>query len=464
MIALRFHRRLWLLAVAIGLACFCVFFGLWLSNALGFWPSLAGWLMCSAMVMLVMLPVVADIQSLAVHLREMARGNEPPPPTLRSGIVTDLLGTLTQLRREAKIRQDDAEARVEFQETLFESLPPPLFLLSSQRKILRANLAARRIFGRELQGRDLAAVLRNPPLLDAAELVLAGQPGREVEFALPGPEEREFRAMLEPLPPQEAIEGSAAIVTLHDVTALKQMERMRADFVANASHELRTPLSAVLGFIETLQGPARDDVEARERFLGIMYDQASRMSRLVADLLNLSRIEMNEHTRPVQRTAVPQILERVVAGLEPQSKQRNMPIHLDIESGLPEIMGQEDELTQVFQNLLENALKYGREGTPVEIAATVSGKLPPPLAGKIAQAIRVDVRDHGEGIAREHIPRLTERFFRVDTARSRRLGGTGLGLAIVKHVINRHRGILTIESTIGQGSCFTVYLPTVQAS
>jgi len=215
----------------------------------------------------------------------------------------------------------------------------------------------------------------------------------------------------------------------------------------------------VLGFIETLQGPARDDAEARERFLGIMYDQASRMSRLVADLLNLSRIEMNEHTRPVQRTAVEAILKRVAAGLEPQSKQRRMPLELVINGPLPEIMGQEDELTQVFQNLLENALKYGREGTPVIVTADVSGQLPPPLAGRVAQAIRVVVRDHGEGIEREHIPRLTERFFRVDTARSRSLGGTGLGLAIVKHVINRHRGVLTIDSTIGQGSSFTVFLP-----
>jgi two-component system phosphate regulon sensor histidine kinase PhoR len=461
MIAKRFHRRLLAVAAAIALPLLGVFASLWLSDTIRFWPFILGWLGSSALVLVVLLPLVMDVQALSAHLRELGR-DEDHPPVLHGGLANDLLGTLTQLKRGWKAKLDEAEARVEFQETLFESLPPPLFLLSAQRKVLRANLAARRIFGRELAGRDLAAILRNPPLLDAAELVLAGQPGREVEFSLPGPEEREFRAMLEPLPPQEGIEGVAAIVTLHDVTALRQMERMRADFVANASHELRTPLAAVLGFIETLQGPARDDAEARERFLSIMYDQASRMSRLVADLLNLSRIEMNEHSRPVQRTTLGPILERVVAGLEPQSRQRNMALELDVQAGLPEIIGQEDELTQVFQNLLENALKYGREGTAVEVVATVTGKLPPPLAGKMAQAIRVEVRDHGEGIEREHIPRLTERFFRVDTARSRRLGGTGLGLAIVKHVINRHRGALTIESTIGQGSCFTVFLPLAQ--
>lgn len=459
MLALRFHRRFYPVFLAVSLATLCVFGGLWLSGNLQFWPFLLGWLGCAGVVALALAPFLADIHALASHARELSRDAAATPPVLRSGVASDLLLSMTQLRRAWKARLDEAENRVEFQETLFESLPPPLFLLSVQRRILRANLAARRIFGRELQGRDLAAVLRNPPLLDAAELVLAGQPGREVEFTLPGPEEREFRAMLEPLAHHEGIEGTAAIVTLHDVTALRQMERMRADFVANASHELRTPLAAVLGFIETLQGPARDDAEARERFLGIMYDQASRMSRLVADLLNLSRIEMNEHTRPVQRTAVDAILKRVAAGLEPQSKQRNMPLELELDQDLPEIMGQEDELTQVFQNLLENALKYGREGTPVIITADVTDQLPQPLAGKVPKAIRVVVRDHGEGIEREHIPRLTERFFRVDTARSRSLGGTGLGLAIVKHVINRHRGVLTIDSTIGEGSSFTVFLP-----
>jgi len=462
MLALRFHHRLLPVLAAVGLPSFGVFGGLWLAGLLGFWPFILGWLACTGLVLLVLAPFVADIQALAGHMRALNRGEDPATPTLRSGIAGDLMGALTQLKRSWKTKQDEAEAKVEFQETLFESLPPPLFLLSGQRKIMRANLAARRIFGRELQGRDLAAVMRNPPLLDAAELVLAGQPGREVEFALPGPVEREFRAMLEPLPQHEGVDGAAAIVTLHDVTALRQMERMRADFVANASHELRTPLAAVMGFIETLQGPARDDTEARERFLGIMYDQASRMSRLVADLLNLSRIEMNEHTRPVQRTEIPAILGRVVAGLEPQSRQRHMTLEMDIQNGLPDIIGQEDELTQVFQNLLENALKYGREGTSVNIGVSVTGQLPPPMAGKAAQAIKVVVRDHGEGIEREHIPRLTERFFRVDTARSRRLGGTGLGLAIVKHVINRHRGVMTIESTIGQGSSFTVYLPVAQ--
>jgi two-component system phosphate regulon sensor histidine kinase PhoR len=275
---------------------------------------------------------------------------------------------------------------------------------------------------------------------------------------LAGQNEQSFRAMVEPLP-QPGPDRSVAVLSLHDITALKQMELMRADFVANASHELRTPLATLLGFIETLRGAARDDADARERFLAIMHDQASRMSRLVADLLNLSRIELNERTPPVGRAEIAVVVRRVTEGLELQAAKRGMRFDLELADGLPAVVGREDELEQIFQNLLDNALKYGRDGTTVVVAAVVANQLPAALAERTRRAVAVAVRDQGEGIAREHLPRLTERFFRVDTARSRRLGGTGLGLAIVKHLVNRHRGALTIDSVLGEGSTFTVYLP-----
>jgi two-component system phosphate regulon sensor histidine kinase PhoR len=180
---------------------------------------------------------------------------------------------------------------------------------------------------------------------------------------------------------------------------------------------------------------------------------------LVADLLNLSRIELNERTRPDGTAVLTTIIRRVADGLELEAEQRDMKIDLVLPDDLPPIKGQEDELEQIFQNLMDNALKYGRAGSPIEIAARVTQELPPILAARAERAIAVSVRDHGEGIEREHLPRLTERFFRVDAARSRRLGGTGLGLAIVKHLVNRHRGLLTIDSTLGEGSVFTVYLP-----
>ncbi|MEX2407862.1 MAG: ATP-binding protein, partial [Rhodovibrionaceae bacterium] len=219
-------------------------------------------------------------------------------------------------------------------------------------------------------------------------------------------------------------------------------------------HELRTPLSSLLGFIETLRGPAAEDAEAQQRFLGIMEEQATRMSRLVEDLLSLSHIEMQEHSPPKGETDLGEVLRAVCEGLNIKARAKEMTLRLDIE-GSPRVIGQKDELAQVFQNLIDNALKYGREGTEVTVTARAGGeaaRLPGPSAV-------VAVRDRGEGISREHLPRLTERFYRVDTARSRKLGGTGLGLAIVKHIVNRHRGQLMIDSQPGSGSTFTVHLP-----
>jgi two-component system phosphate regulon sensor histidine kinase PhoR len=276
------------------------------------------------------------------------------------------------------------------------------------------------------------------------------------------PLERVFLARAERLQGQPA-DGGTAILTLHDLTTVKRMERMRADFVANASHELRTPLAALSGFIETLQGPARDDDEAREKFLSIMGEQAGRMSRLVADLLSLSRIELNEHTQPSEKVDLARLVTHAAEALKPLAQAKGMTVRLEMEDGLPPVMAQPDELAQLFQNLLDNAVKYGRDETEIVVTATAAnpGQLPNSAGASLRadQAVRVAIRDHGEGIAKEHLPRLTERFYRVDTARSRKMGGTGLGLAIVKHIVNRHRGVLTIDSVVGEGTTFTVWLP-----
>jgi len=299
-------------------------------------------------------------------------------------------------------------------------------------------------------GHYLAAALRNPALLAAADAVLRDEPARVVEFALSVPVERVLRAHFARIE-GPALDGAAAILTLHDITALKRTEEMRADFVANAGHELKTPLSTLLGFIETLRGPARDDAAARERFLGIMHEQAGRMARLVDDLLSLSRIELNEHIAPTARIAIEPVIENVAAALELRAAQRGMHIDLNLPDDLPEVQGDHDELAQVFQNLLDNAVKYAGRDTTVTVTVGTGN-------GPAARMLWVAVADHGDGIPSEHLTRLTERFYRVDNARSRELGGTGLGLAIVKHVLNRHRGRLDIASTLGKGSTFTVWL------
>jgi two-component system phosphate regulon sensor histidine kinase PhoR len=451
-------RRLWPLVTILSVPAVAIFVVLVVAQAIAVLPALIAMVVLAAATALMLKPYIQDLDEVARFARDLQAAEEMPVPAMRTDIANDLLTALKLARREVRTQSEEMAARLKFHETLFDSLPSPILLLDRQRRIIGENAAARKVFGRQQRDRDLAALLRNPDLLDAADQVLAGEPGREVEMTLPSPANAEYRAMVEPLP-RPGSGGAAAVLSLHDITALKRVEQMRADFIANASHELRTPLAAVLGFIETLRGPAQGDAEAHERFLGIMYEQATRMSRLVADLLNLSRIELHEHSRPEGMADLGAILRRVATGLELTASEKLMKISLDIDQTLPSVIGQEDELTQIFQNLLDNALKYGREGTPIEVSGRVTSDLPIGMIDKSRPAVMITVRDHGEGIAREHIPRLTERFFRVDTARSRRLGGTGLGLAIVKHVVNRHRGYLQIESELGEGTAFTVYLP-----
>ena len=452
-------RRLWPLATTLTIPPLAVFVGLVIAQSISLPAALLSLAAIAVSTSLLLRPYFLDLDDVARFAKELQAPDEPASPPLRTDIANDLVIAMKLARRGWRGQSEEMNGRLMFHESLFDSLPSPILLLDRQRRIIGENAAARKVFGRQQRDRDLAALLRNPDLLDAADQVLSGGAGCAVELTLPSPVNSEYRAMVEPLL-ASGNSGAAALLSLHDITALKRVEQMRGDFIANASHELRTPLAAVLGFIETLRGPARDDEEAKERFLGIMYEQATRMSRLVADLLNLSRIELHEHSRPEGKADLAAILRRVAQGLELQAAEKQMRITLDLPKSLPQVIGQEDELTQIFQNLLDNALKYGRDGTPVEVSARVTTELPAAMADRSRPAAVVKVQDHGEGIAREHLPRLTERFFRVDTARSRRLGGTGLGLAIVKHVVNRHRGAMQIDSELGEGTVFTVFLPT----
>lgn len=336
---------------------------------------------------------------------------------------------------------------------LFERLPDPLIMVDISGRTLFANRAMREIVGAPAEHKHVSSVLRMPSVLEAiARTTATGEPV-EVEFSIRVPVERYFHAYTAQVGPEPV----AVVLILHDLTALKRAEQTRVDFVANASHELRTPLAAVTGFIETLKGPARDDPEARDNFLDIMLVEAERMRRLIDDLLSLSRIEMNEHVVP-QGAVSPEKLVRNAAGaLEPLARAEGTTVTVDAEAGLPDVAGDGDELTQLLQNLIHNAIKYGRENGEVVVSLRRA-----PGTGRGAGArVAIAVRDNGEGIPPEAIPRLTERFYRVDVKRSREKGGTGLGLAIVKHIVNRHGGRLQVESIPGEGSTFTVYLPAV---
>jgi signal transduction histidine kinase/MFS family permease len=335
-------------------------------------------------------------------------------------------------------------------------LPDPAILTDQSGRIVAANDSLEQVFGVAEPRKHLASVIRAPQVLGALDLALAGRGAQRVEFPVVATPDQMFEAYITPIDGEDRT-LRAALIVLRDLTKAQRVEQMRADFVANASHELRTPLASLTGFIDTLRGHAKDDPEAQERFLAIMAEQATRMRRLIDDLLWLTRIELNEHVRPAGSVNVGDVIEEVVNAMAPMAQAANMQIDIVEPTSLPNVAGDRDEIFQVLQNLVDNAIKYGRPHS--EITVELGTRRAAPGEPGPSPAVYIAVRDRGEGIAREHLPRLTERFYRVDVRRSRAIGGTGLGLAIVKHIISRHRGRLSVESKLGEGSTFTVYLP-----
>jgi two-component system phosphate regulon sensor histidine kinase PhoR len=337
-------------------------------------------------------------------------------------------------------------------EAVLSGLPQPVIALDVQGEVLAANAPARSVAPALRRGEPVSLALRVPEVLDAIRRAIASDVPQRIEFTERVPLERWYEAIVVPVtPPTQPLQPTTRLilVTLDDLTPLRRMEEMRADFVANASHELRTPLATLSGFIETLQGQARDDPAARAKFLSIMQTQATRMARLIDDLLSLSRIELNAYLRPNTRVDLRNIIRQVVDGLQTLARDREVEVSVSSADPL-EVLGERDELLRVFENLIENALKYAASGKRVDITLS---------ADRTRNEARVAIRDHGPGIAPEHLPRLTERFYRVDVADSRAQGGTGLGLALVKHILNRHGGRLIIESVYGEGATFTAVLP-----
>jgi two-component system phosphate regulon sensor histidine kinase PhoR len=349
-------------------------------------------------------------------------------------------------------RPADVPATLIF-DVVVAGLPDAVVALNSRGLVVAFNAPAAQIFPALRRGDHGYLAIRIPVLVDAIQRASQSLQPQRVEFSEPVPE-RWLEAFIIPIS-SRGISSAASdmlLVTFHDLTPMRRMEEMRADFVANASHELRTPLAALSGFIDTLQGPARDDPAARERFLLIMQAQATRMARLIDDLLSLSRIELSAHVRPQTPVDVVPIVRQVADGLQTLARDREVTIQIAAPPEPLIVLGDRDELIRVFENLIENALKYGASGKRVEISFTCEDTADGP-------ELRIGVRDHGPGIAPEHLPRLTERFYRVDVADSRAQGGTGLGLALVKHILNRHRGRLSIASEPGEGATFTVHLP-----
>jgi len=334
-----------------------------------------------------------------------------------------------------------------------EALPDPVILLNRTGQVLFCNASARGLFSQLRDGSHISSVIRTPEFLDAVSA--APRTGRAVTVAYAErvPVGRRMAVTVAPLSRGNEREGSI-LVLLRDLTEIERINQMRVDFIANASHELRTPLASLRGFIETLQGTAKEDPGARERFLPIMAEQASRMTRLIDAMLSLSRVEMNAHVPPSDLVDLNDVLDHARDTLEPIATNSGMSLEVERFSKPAIVRGDRDELLQVLQNLVQNALKYGSPGGHVRIES----KHIPALGRQTRGRYTIAIVDDGPGIPAEHLPRLTERFYRVDVASSREKGGTGLGLAIVKHILNRHRGELAIASKPGEGSTFTVML------
>jgi len=340
-------------------------------------------------------------------------------------------------------------------ESLIGGLPGPAIVLGRDGRVIAFNAAASAIAPSLRRGEAALITLRMPELVEAIRRATASRTAQRVEFFERVPLDRWFEAFVTPVKLATVGDGRSDILlmTFNDLTPLRRVEEMRADFIANASHELRTPLAALLGFIETLQGPAKDDSVARAKFLAIMQGQATRMARLIDDLLSLSRIELNAHLPPNTPLDLAPIVRQVADGLQTLARDRDVTIKVVAPPDALIVLGERDELIRALENLVENALKYGAAGKRIDITLARSQT----RAGVLE--VRLAVRDYGPGIAPEHLPRLTERFYRVDVADSRAQGGTGLGLALVKHVLTRHGGRLNIESTPGEGATFTMHLP-----
>ncbi len=340
-------------------------------------------------------------------------------------------------------------------ESLIGGLPGPAIVLGRDGRVIAFNAAASAIAPSVRRGEPALITLRMPELVDAIRRATASRTPQRVEFFERVPLDRWFEAFVTPVRLASIVDDRSDILlmTFNDLTPLRRVEEMRADFIANASHELRTPLAALLGFIETLQGTAKDDAAARAKFLAIMQGQATRMARLIDDLLSLSRIELNAHLQPNMPLDLAPIVRQVADGLQTLARDRDVTIKVVAPPDALIVLGDRDELIRALENLVENALKYGAAGKRVDITLARSQ-----TRGGLPEAA-IAVRDYGPGIAPEHLPRLTERFYRVDVVDSRAQGGTGLGLALVKHVLNRHGGRLSIESTPGEGATFIMHLP-----
>ena len=446
--------------VILSIPVLVVFLVLLLNGELGLAHFLLGYGFVLLLSGVMVRPVLSNLAALTDYVRDLSQDKKTKAPDLGLlNISSDLSSALVQLQRNWHGKRQQMENIITEREILVDTLPDMLIMTDEDLRIVRTNRSARLMFGQNLAGKHLSDIFESDVLINAVITVVESLKGHEVDFHISEPEPKDIHAIIERFPIASK-GGMAVIITLNDITQLKRIQKMRADFVANASHEIRTPLTSIAGLIELLQGPAKDDAEAREKFLGMMAEQSERMKNLITDLLSLSKIEMSAHTIPTNVVDILRVVKQEKDHFEWAAKQKDITINIDGADNLPKVRGEENELKQVMHNLIGNAIKYGNADSEVLVSLRVTSDLPrDPHFVKTKRVLQVTVRDEGEGIPKEHLPRLTECFYRVDSARTRKVGGTGLGLAIVKHILQRHRAVMRVESVVGEGSSFHVYMP-----
>ena len=444
----RFQFGAWPTALWLAVPAWLVLLGLAAGDLLSPWAALAAGALSFIGLLLIVRTGLRDLERAAASIdaAETAAAG-----SLLFGPAAAIVRASARLHKQHGDELAALQRELENIRKLFGQVPAALLLLDPDGDVRLANRAAEILLERETATGPLVNLIRDPGVIEAVAETLADGAPRQVEFTVNLPRRRILHATVARVEPEAG--PGPALLLIEDLTVARRVDQMRVDFVANASHELRTPLSTLTGYIETLDGPASEDPNVRKRFLDIMHSQATRMARLIDDLMSLSRIELEESDMPSEPVGVRALVQDQVEALQIRAGKRLVTFQIEQEE--PDdpltVSGDRDQLIQVVQNLLDNAIKYGRAGEPVRVAL---GRTP-------AGEVKVSVIDTGDGIAPEHVDRLTERFFRVDRGRSRELGGTGLGLAIVKHIVIRHRGRLDIESTLGEGSTFTVTLPPV---
>lgn len=420
--------------------------------------AVVGFGMVVCLTIVLALPFLTKLQTLTQYVHQLAQEEDVadmPNFTNQNEESARIVAAINQMRNIWATRAEKLEAQTLSDAAVLDSLPDPLLMLDNDAVVIGANLAARELFGFNARGRTLDSLVDSEKVAAAAERIMNGKTKREnLELCL---KQKVFNAKIERLP-AEAKAGAVAVLTLYDMTAQKQFEQMQSDFIANASHELRTPLSVLSGFIETLQGTAKQDADSREKFLNIMQTQATRMSTLIESLLSLSRLQMNENRKLSKTVNISEILPSVKQVLDAKASKMGTSIVLKMCAQDGFIFGDTGELSQVFQNLTDNALKYGKPGGTVTLSCRVkeNDRSLPEISSPLV--FSVGVHNTGEPIAEEYLPHLFERFYRVAETKNKAVG-TGLGLAIVQQIVKHHNGVIKVKSSNETGTVFTVYLP-----